>query len=142
MTTSSRCASLSRSARLHLVLRVDALASGASGLLLLAGGQLLAAFVGSPTGLQQPLGVLLIAYAAALWFTETRPTLTTSAIQAIIAANCLWVVASILAVVLAWLPLTVPGIAVVLAQAAAVALLAELEFTYLREATARIPAQA
>jgi hypothetical protein len=136
MTTSSR------SARLRFVLRVDALASGASGLLLLAGGQLLAAFVGIPTAVLLPLGVLLIVYAAALWFTETRPTLSASAVQAIIAANCLWVVASILAVILGWLPLTAPGIAVALAQAAAVALLAELEFTYLRQATPRVPASA
>ena len=134
--------SSSRSARLRLVLRVDALASGASALLLLAGGQLLATFVGVPAGLLQPLGLLLIAYAAALWFTETRPTLSTSAVQAIIAVNCLWVLASVLAVALAWLPLTVPGIAIVLAQAAAVALLAELEFIYLRQATARVQAPA
>ena len=66
--------SSSRSARLRLVLRVDALASSASGLLLLAGGQPLANLVGIPTGLLTLLlGVILIAYAAALWIIATRP---------------------------------------------------------------------
>jgi hypothetical protein len=134
--------SSSPTARLRLVLRVDALASGASGLLLLAGGQLLATFVGISTALLLPLGVLLLAYAAALCFTETRPTLNTSAVHAIVGVNCLWAVASVLAVVLGWLPLTVPGIVFVLAQAAAVALLADLEFTSLRQATARVQASA
>ena len=38
-------------------------------------------FVGIPTAVSLPLGGLLIVYAAALWFTETRPTLNTSAVQ-------------------------------------------------------------
>jgi hypothetical protein len=129
-------------ARLHLVLRIDAIASGASGVLLLIGGQVLADLFGIPTGLLVPVGFLLLAYAAALWFTETRPNLNASAVQAIVAANALWIVTSVLVVVLGWFPLTGLGVAFVLTQAAAVAILADLEFTSLRQVTARTAARA
>jgi hypothetical protein len=124
-------------ARLRLALGLDAIASGACGVLLLVGGQALADLLGMPTGLQWPLGVFLLAYAGALWLIETRPRVNTSAVQLVIAGNALWVVASVLAVALGWLPLTALGTALVLAQAAAVAVLADLEFIGLRRSVAR-----
>ena len=48
-------------------LRLDALASGAMGVLLAAGGWLLDGPLGAPAAFLVPLGVFLVAYAALLW---------------------------------------------------------------------------
>jgi hypothetical protein len=128
----------SPNATLHSVLRIDAIASGASAVLLLVGGQMLTDFLGIPGGLLLALGIVLLVYAVALWLVQARPPLNPAAVQAVVAVNCLWVLASLLTVVLSWLPLTELGIAFVLVQAAAVALIADLEFIGLRRATARV----
>ena len=125
---------------LRRVLRLDACASGASGVLLIVAAAVLAdtfaAELGIPGRLLAPLGVVLVGYAIGLWFIETRPSLNRSAVQAVIVVNALWVAASVLTVLLARLPLTGAGTAFVLLQAAAVALIAERELTGLRQVSA------
>jgi hypothetical protein len=57
-----------------------------------------------------------------------------SGAKAVIAGNALWVVASVVTVLADWLTLTTAGIVVALAQAAAVAVIAELQLVALRRA--------
>jgi hypothetical protein len=115
-------------------LKLDALASGPLGLLMAATGSRVGGLMGLPGTLLVMVGILLVAFAASLWYTATRPTPPRFAIGAIIAANVAWVVASVSVLVAGWFPLTALGIGFVLAQAAAVAALAAFQFVALRRA--------
>jgi hypothetical protein len=115
-------------------LNLDAVASGGLGLLLAAAGSLLDEPLGIPASVLVPVGVFLVAYAAALWFVGSRPRVSRPAVLVVVVGNLLWVVASVVAAIAGWWSPTAVGTAFVLAQAAAVALFAELQFTGLRRA--------
>jgi CHASE2 domain-containing sensor protein len=115
-------------------LNLDAVASGGLGLLLAAAGSLLDEPLGIPASVLVPVGVFLVAYAAALWFVGSRPRVRRPAVLVVVVGNLLWVVASVVAAIAGWWSPTPVGTAFVLAQAAAVALFAELQFTGLRRA--------
>jgi hypothetical protein len=119
---------------LRVALRLDAGASGALGALLLALGPALADPLGLPTPLLRPTGLFLVVYAAGLWLAASRPIVSRTAAWAIVALNALWVLDSVATVASGWLALTALGTALVLAQAAAVALLADLQVLGLRRA--------
>jgi hypothetical protein len=123
-----------RSGLLRLALKLDAVATGALGLLALAAGPLLADLLGIPNGLLLPLGLFLIVYAAAVWFVGTRPIVKRPAVWTAVALNLVWAVDSVIAVAAGWLPLTMLGTAFVLAQAVAVLVFAELQLLGLRRA--------
>ncbi|HET6749670.1 MAG TPA: hypothetical protein VFL71_10445 [Actinomycetes bacterium] len=115
-------------------LNLDAVASGGLGLLLAAAGSLLDEPLGIPASVLVPVGVFLVAYAAALWFVGSRPRVSRPAVWVVVVGNLLWVAASVVAAIAGWWSPTAVGTAFVLAQAAAVALFAELQFTGLRRA--------
>jgi hypothetical protein len=115
-------------------LNLDAVASGGLGLLLAAAGSLLDEPLGIPASVLVPVGVFLVAYAAALWFVGSRPRVSRPAVWVVVVGNLLWVAASVVAAIAGWWSPTPVGTAFVLAQAAAVALFAELQFTGLRRA--------
>ncbi|MFC0624277.1 hypothetical protein [Kribbella deserti] len=118
------------------VLRMDALASGALGLLLLLAGVVLegpiglSALLGVPVGLSLGAGLFLAGWTAALVMIARHPAVRRTALREVIAVNAAWVVAS-LALIFAG-DLTTLGIVVVAVQAAAVAVLADLQFASLR----------
>jgi hypothetical protein len=114
-------------------IRVDALVSGATGLVLAAASPLLDGFLGIPIAVLVPLGLFLLAYAGDLVLIVRRGA-PRVAVMAVIAGNTLWVVLSVVAVAADWLTLTTAGTVVVLAQAAAVLVLAELQLLSLRRA--------
>jgi hypothetical protein len=115
-------------------LNLDAVASGGLGLLLAAAGTLLDEPLGIPSSALVPVGVFLVAYAAALWFVGSRPRVSRPAVWVVVVGNLLWVAASVVAAIAGWWSPTAVGTGFVLAQAAAVALFAELQFTGLRRA--------
>jgi hypothetical protein len=115
-------------------LNLDAVASGGLGLLLAAAGTLLEEPLGIPASVLLPVGVFLVAYAAALWFVGSRPRVSRPAVWVVVVGNLLWVVASVVAAIAGWWSPTALGTGFMLAQAAAVALFAELQFTGLRRA--------
>lgn len=129
-----RPVSSDRSGFLRLALKLDALASGAVGLVLLAGGPALAELLGIPANLLWPLGLFLAAYAVAVWLVGSPQVINRMAVWAVVGVNLLWVVDSVTLVVLGWLPLTTLGVAFVLAQAAAVLVFADLQYLGLRRA--------
>jgi hypothetical protein len=112
-------------------LRVDALVSGTSGLLLAAAAPLLDGLLGAPVALLIPLGVFLLAYAGALVLVARRGA-PAGAVKAVVAGNAVWVAASVAVVLADALTLTATGTVVVLLQAAAVAVLAELQLASAR----------
>ena len=116
-------------------LRLDAVASGATGVLLAAGAPWLDGVLGAPAAFLAPLGALFVAYAALLWLLARSRAENRRAVVAVIGSNVLWVALSVVAVIVDWLTLTALGTGFVLLQAAAVAVIAELQLTGLRRAS-------
>ena len=119
---------------LRIALRLDAAASGALGLLGLAAATPLAGLLGPTTGELRATGAFLVGYALALVLIAARPAISRAAAWTVVVGNTLWVLGSIGAVVAGWDTFTALGVAVVLAQAAAVAVFADLQWLGLRRA--------
>jgi hypothetical protein len=123
---------------LRYALLADAVASGVTGLLMIMGANLLTGFFGLPVGLMREAGLLLIPYVALVAFVGTREVISRPAVQSIIALNAVWAAASVLLLVTDFVAPTGLGTAFVLAQAAAVAVFAELQFIGLRRGAAAL----
>ncbi len=119
---------------LRLALKLDAVATGAVGLLSLAGGPALDGPLGIPLSLLMPVGLLLIVYAAAIWVVATRPRVSRPAAWTAVAINLVYAVDAIVVAVSGWIALTALGTAYAIFQAAAVALFAAAQSYALRRA--------
>lgn len=121
---------------LRNVLALDAVATGATALLMIAGGSLVA----SLTGLPQPLlfwaGLALVPFVALIAHYARRPRMPRIVMIDVIAINALWVAGSIAILVSGAVQPNLPGYAFVAAQAAVVALFAVLQYRALRGAGA------
>ena len=123
-----------RGGLLRLVLKLDAVASGALGALSLAVGPALDDLLGTPLTLLVPVGTFLVVWAAALWIVASRSRISRTAVWAVIGLNLLYAADAIVVAVTGWFPLSALGTAFVLAQAAAVALFAAAQLYALRKA--------
>lgn len=112
-------------------LLLDAAMSGGAGLLLAAGAPWLDSVLGAPTALLVPLGLFLAAYAGGLLLVA-RAGAPAPAVLAVVVGNAVWVVASVVVVIGDLLTLTTAGNVLALVQAAAVALLADMQAIGLR----------
>ena len=121
---------------LRYALLADAVASGATGLLMIAGADLLTGLLGLPVGLMREAGLLLVPYVALVAFVGTREAISRPAVKAIIALNVLWVVGSIGLLTSGHVAPSVLGYAFVIAQAIVVGVFAELQFIGLRRTAA------
>jgi hypothetical protein len=121
---------------LRRALMLDAIASGATGLLLIAGAGLLEGLLGLSVALLRGAGLVLVPYVAFVIFTGTRAAIPQPAVWTIIAANALWAAASVLLLVSGWVAPSALGYAFVIAQAAVVALLGELQYVGIRRPVA------
>ncbi|MDG4832820.1 hypothetical protein O7627_26450 [Solwaraspora sp. WMMD1047] len=119
---------------LRLALRLDAVASAGLGAAVALAAPLLDGPLGAPTALLWAIGGFLVPFSVALWVIGSRVPANRSAVRTVIAVNAAWVVGSVLLVLFGGLDLTALGVAVVLGQAAAVAVLAELQYAGLRRA--------
>jgi hypothetical protein len=119
---------------LRLALRLDGGISGVVGLVIAAAAPALDGVLGIPAGWLVTLGLLLVAWAVALGWLSTRPRIPAGPVWVIIAINVLWIADSVAAVAADWYPLTTLGLAVVVAQALAVVVFAELQYVGLRRA--------
>jgi hypothetical protein len=117
---------------LRYALLADAVASGATGLLMIAAASLLEGLLGLPTALMREAGLVLVPYVAFVAWVGTREAISRPAVQAIIVMNVLWVVGSVLVLVGGFVAPTVLGYAFVIAQAVVVGVFAELQFIGLR----------
>ncbi|WP_437554601.1 hypothetical protein WME97_21870 [Sorangium sp. So ce367] len=121
---------------LRRVLLADAALSGATGLLMLAAAAPLAGLTGLPEALFRWAGASLLPFAALVAWLGTRERPARGAVVAVVVANALWVVDSVLLLALGWFEPTAIGYAFVAAQALAVALFAEAQVIGLRRAQA------
>ena len=113
-------------------LRLDGIASGLTGLLLVAGAQPVSALIGlSAPGIARAVGAGLMLFAAALLWNASRARVSRGEVVAAVVLNAAWVLGSVLLIVDG--PLTALGNAAVAAVAAAVLLFAVLEVMGLRQ---------
>jgi hypothetical protein len=119
---------------LRFALRLDAAGSGALGLLGLAAATPLAGLLGAPAAGIRGTGAVLVAYAVALLVLAARPTIPRAGAWTVVVANVVWVLSSVGAAVAGRGELTALGVGVVLAQAAAVLVFADLQWLGLRRA--------
>jgi len=117
---------------LRNLLLADAATCAAMGLALDLGAAPLATLTGLPAALLSYAGLSLFPIAAVMLLAALRPALQSLGAPLVIAGNAAWVAASLLLLVSGWAAPNGLGIAVVLTQALAVAVLAWLELAALR----------
>jgi hypothetical protein len=121
---------------LRNALAADALASGATGALVLFGAGVLADMLGLPAALLRGAGLVLVPYVAFVAWLATRQRLAAGAVWLVVAANAVWTAASLLVLVSGWVAPNLLGYVFVIAQALAVAVLGELQYMGLRRPVA------
>lgn len=123
---------ISNSSFLKSVLLVDAVATTATGLLLVVASTFLSPVLGLPARFLTAAGLPLLPFAAYVGWLGVRPTAPATAIRLIVWINALWVAGSVGLVLARVFEPTALGIAFVLAQAAAVGILAAFQLAGLR----------
>ena len=121
---------------LHRVLILDAAASGATAVLLIAAAPALAPLLGLPVALMRGAGLVLLPYVAFVALVARRGRFEAAAVWSIIVSNALWAAASVLLLLSGLIAPTALGIAFVVGQAVIVALLGELQYVGLRRPAA------
>lgn len=125
-----------RSSRfLRNALALDAAACAGLGLLLAGAAGVLSDPLGFPTGFLRGAGLVLLPCAAMLAWFASRETLPRWAVHLVVAVNLLWIADSVLILLMGWFAPSSLGIAFVLGQALAVAVVTELEILGLRRST-------
>src|SRR5262245_65116789 len=81
---------------LRRALMLDAIASGATAVLVIGAAGVIDALLGLPAALLRGAGLLLVPYVAFVVFVATRPRIEPAAVWVIIACNALWALASFL----------------------------------------------
>ena len=122
---------------LPAILKIDAAACGIMGAGLLALNARLDDWLGTPTALSIGAGVFLLAFAGVLALLASRARISPAVVWVIIIGNLGWVAASAVVAFSDLFALTGLGVAVILAQAAAVVVIADLEYLGLRRALPR-----
>ena len=117
---------------LRNVLVLDAIASGATGLLAIVVSGLLERLLELPAALLLGAGLVLVPYVLFVIYTATRPAIPRAAVWTIVGANVMWAIASVLLLLSGWVAPNALGVAFVLVQAGVVALLGQLQYMGLR----------
>jgi hypothetical protein len=114
----------------------DAVASGATGLLMIAGAGFLSGLLGLPEQMLMIAGVILMPFTAMVAYLATRDTPSEGSVWAIIVINVAWVAASAFVLFGGVVSPTALGYAFVAAQALVVLAFADFQFFGLRNAGA------
>lgn len=124
--------SIRASSLLRRVLTLDAVFSGVSGIAMIAFADVFASLLQLPVELISEAGIVLVPFAAFVGFVASRSEPARLAVWAIIAINVVWAVDSIVLLFSGWVAPNGLGYAFVIAQAAAVLVLADLEYMGLK----------
>jgi hypothetical protein len=117
---------------LSRALLADAIFSGVSAAGLTLGAGLLAPFLNLPEGLLRETGLFLIAYAALVGWLGTRSSVPKVLVMIVVAGNAAWTLASIALLFSGAVSPNLLGEIVVVAQAIATGVFAELQYVGLR----------
>lgn len=127
---------------LRRVLVLDAVSCAGMGLLLMTFSAGLAGVLNLPAALLQQASIVLLPFAALLAFLSTRSRLPRAAVWAVIVANAIWAIDSIVLLFTGWVQPNLLGYLFVAGQAAFVAVIAELEYVGLRKSAEVTPLHA
>jgi len=127
---------------LRRVLVLDAVSCAGMGALLLTCSGLLAELLSLPAGLLTQAANMLLPFALLLAFLSTRAQLPRAAVWAVIVANAIWSIDSIVLLFTGWVQPNLLGYVFVAGQAAFVAVMVELEYIGLRKSAAVVPVRA
>jgi len=119
---------------LRIVIALDAAACGVMGAAFAFDAGWLAAPLGLSPSLMQPVGFFLLPYAGLLAWLASRPALPRPVVWTLVGFNVVWAIESIALVALAWAQPTTLGLAVVVGQAVAALIVADLQYVALRKA--------
>ena len=136
MTTTSTSQNLRPTAGpdrlLRPALQLDAVVTGINGLGYLSAAAVLDDVLGVPAGTLRALGAFLIVFAGAVALLGSRRPIRSGPVAGVLAANLLWVLASLAAAVSSWHEPTTIGTAWIVLQAVVVATFAVLQWQGLR----------
>jgi len=121
---------------LRVVLAFDAITCLLMGSVLLIAGSALGELFAIPPVVLRVAGAVLLVFAAGVGHLARRMVLSSAGVIAVIALNALWATESLLALWVGWLDPNALGTAFVVAQALAVAVIAEVQYIGLRRARA------
>lgn len=113
---------------IRFALLVDAVVAGVNGLAYLALADTLDSLLGLPTAVLRAAGGFLVAYASLVWFLGTRRPPPAAAVWAVIAANAVWALDSVVLVAAGWFSPSTAGNVWILLQAATVAAFALVQW--------------
>jgi hypothetical protein len=116
----------------------DAVASGATGLLMAAAAGILTGLLDLPEELLRYAGMFLLLYAAIVAYIGTRSEVSKAAVWTVIAINALWAIDSIGLLISSWVAPTIPGYMFVIFQAVVVLVFAEAQYIGLRQARSMV----
>ena len=123
-----------RSTFLRRLIAADAVVCGAVGAVLALDSAALAGPTGLSPALMQPVGLFLVGYGLALAAIAIRPVLPRALVWGLVGFNLLWAIESVALIALGWAQPTLLGLGLLLGQAAAAVVVAELQFLALRRA--------
>jgi hypothetical protein len=113
-------------------LLADAVITGATGLVMLFGADVLASLLALPAALLRYAGLALLPFVAYVAYVATRERLHRPAVWAVILLNALWVAASIVLLLSGWVAPNALGVVFVLVQALAVAVFTDIQYLGVR----------
>jgi NADH:ubiquinone oxidoreductase subunit K len=125
---------------LRRALLADAIFSGVSAAGLTLGAGLLAPFLSLPEALLQETGLFLIAYTVLVGWLGTRPQVAKALVMIVVAGNAAWTLASIALLFSGAVTPNLLGEIVVVAQAIATGVFAELQYIGLRRSGGAVAA--
>lgn len=118
---------------LRAALKLDAVVTGANGAAYLAAAGPIGELLGLSETLLRATGAFLLAYAAVVWIVGSRPDIPRGPVYAIVAANAIWAIDSVVMAVAGWGDPATAGTVRILMQTVVVAAFAELQLTGLRQ---------
>jgi hypothetical protein len=125
---------------LRKALIADAVVSGATGLLMLAGAGLFARLLDLPEELVRYAGLVLLPFAAWVAYLALQDRPPRPAVWAVVAVNALWATDSLLLLASGWVAPNGLGVAFVVGQAAVVGALAATQAAGARASSPRLAA--
>jgi len=125
---------------LRRALLADAIFSGVSALAMTLDAGLLAPLLQLPEALLRETGLFLIAYTALVGWLATRPTIARALVVLVVAGNAVWTLASFALLLSGAVNPNVFGEIVVVAQALATGIFAELQYMGMRRSGAAVAA--
>jgi hypothetical protein len=117
---------------LRMVLLADAVATAATGALLAGASPALETWLAIPASLLFYAGVLLLPYAAFVFYLARKTHVARAAVWAVIGCNAVWAMDSLILLTTGWIAPSALGYAFVIGQAVVVAALCELQVIAVR----------